>query len=129
MWAGLTSRRVPTAVIGTRFHPLLDALDDELILGLDLVEVTARALSERCRITDEAVVDDAGSVNGFWDDQIDGQSPGIEVQHETWIEPEIVRSDAFACIRMAFGQVEAGFTLFGDADLEHTPLEQFSPVG
>ena len=60
---------------------------------------------------------DAGAGGAERLHDIEGQAPGIKVEHQVGKEPEIVGVNAAAVIGVAFGDIEAGFPFSGNANL------------
>src|ERR1700738_1734921 len=85
------------------------------------------ALSER-RVRHIGVERNLGATGRQWRDDVERQSPRIEVEHCVGEQPEIERANALLCVRMVIRQIECGLALFRDPELQVPPAESLSPV-
>src|SRR5579872_2277150 len=83
--------RVPSVAIKPRSDTLLHGLDDLFVLELDGIEPRSRAHIIFGRIGDIGEKTDPcpRQAQGFYD--IDGQAPGVEVEHQIREDKEVVR--------------------------------------
>src|SRR5205823_9594236 len=91
--SGFARRRVTAPIVEPRSDSALDLLDDVVILVLDDVESAAGAARAARGIEDPRAVDDASAVDGERNDDVDRQTPGVEVQHRVGEQEEVVRGD------------------------------------
>jgi hypothetical protein len=129
MYTRLPLRRIATAFVEARCNSFLDLLDNVFILALGLVDAgdgIARHAGLVVHVSQEA---NASAIDRKRHNNIDGQSPGIEIEHRVREEPVIVRCYALTVIRRRLGKIEGIFCTLSNSDLHVAILVQFRAIG
>ena len=93
MGAGFAGGGIAAAGVEAGFEAAMGGFDDGFVFALDAVEACAGATVEFFGFPDVGEETDFGEIDGEGADDVDGEAPGIEVEHEVGEEPVVVGGD------------------------------------
>src|SRR4029078_9705231 len=88
---------------------------------------THAALSQR-GVPNVGMKRDSGAPGAERSDDVERQSPRVEVEHDVGEEPEVECRYALLCIRMILREIERRLTRFSDAELQIPPAESLCAI-
>src|SRR4051812_19424116 len=116
--ADLAAFRVAPAIIEAGAYSALHRLYHLFVFHLDAVESRSDAALAQRRIPHVRHERDFRPARALRRDDVERQSPRIEVEHDVGEQPEVKRADALARVRMLPRQIERRLTRLGDSELE-----------
>src|SRR6266581_2475097 len=103
MGAGFAGGGIAAAGVEGTFQAAVGGFDDGFVFTLDAVEGSAGAAIEFFGLPDVGEEIDFGEIDGQGADDVDGEAPGVEVEHEVGEEPVVEGDDILVWSVEGFG--------------------------
>src|SRR5688500_6873911 len=116
--AYLAPFRIPAAIIEAGSHAALNGLDDFLVFHLDAMQIATGASISQLGLPHVRVKRNLGAAGPERRDDVERQSPRVEVQHQVREQPEVKGRYSLPVIRMSRRQIESGRAGLGDSELQ-----------